>query len=433
MKKLLCVLIMASVLLLNVSIVFASNPPTAPTIYVSRDPATATDGYYCDGVKDQEQINKAINFVAANPSYNKIHLKAGTYVIDNTIYMKGRSASSHITLTGDDGAKIMIKGGVVWEKDQSMIQQADTGQTGITISNIELDGNRENVKQGKVNGVAKDVGDGKDYYNCIYLQNCSSVHVLGMNMHDNKNDGLRIKGCNNVWLYSSTIACYHDGLYAYNCQYVEAWNNNITARVNNGLRAANSNHIEFSHNTINGVSGTGGAGIQVQKENGTICDDVDIRYNTINASTQSGMWIFGSSSSGTYGAANITISYNNLTGCGTKTAIPDQGGVGGILICGFNASITYNTINGCKGWGIATMDEYESGNPPANINFSLNTYYNNIINTLPHAQSNNTSYGIYNLLNANNNFTILYNHFGNNPSGPYLNVTPLNPDNNTYN
>ena len=78
--------------------------------------------------------------------------------------------------------------------------------------------------------------------------------------------------------------------------YVEAYNNKITCRTNSGLRVYNTNHVSFYNNNITS-EGSGGAGIQIQKE-GTYCnmDDIEVYNNTIYRTKLAGIWIFGSGS-----------------------------------------------------------------------------------------------------------------------------------------
>lgn len=439
MKKLISLLVLLSVLSalapINILPVIAQND-----IYVSRNQATATPGYYCDGVDDQVEISNAI--AAAKNSGGRVYLKAGTYIISKPITMLGRSASNPLYLTGEPGAVIKIKDGVIWDSDQALIECSN--QTGIVINGITLDGNRDNIKKGNdiytdpKKPEVIDAYDGKYFYNGIYMVNCNNITIHDMRIEKNRNDGIKAKGCNNINIYNNYIAAYHDGFFGYDSKYVTVNSNTFDVRVNNGVRVDNSNHVLITYNRINGKGG--GAGVQVQKMNGNVCDDIIIEYNDIIQTKLSGIWVFGSvdKQGNSYGAAKVIIRNNNIIECGTVSKKPNQGAVGGIVFAGFNGEIYNNKIQDCSGWALGTMDVYNAKDPPMNLTFTLDVHHNNILNVKTHDMvENNTTYPnkaypIYNKLNKNFTFKIQNNNFPTTLKDTYYQVTPPNPDTNTY-
>ncbi|VAX19166.1 FOG: PKD repeat [hydrothermal vent metagenome] len=100
MKNILLLLIV-----LSGSITIRSQTP--PIIYVAGD---GSGDYNCDGIKDQIEINQALDFVAANSDYTTVHLKGkNTYWIDETIFI-----SENTILEGDSNAVIKLVDNANW-------------------------------------------------------------------------------------------------------------------------------------------------------------------------------------------------------------------------------------------------------------------------------------------------------------------------------
>jgi hypothetical protein len=108
----------------------------------------ATDGsgdYNCDGVDDQVEINRAINYIDSMGG-GTVHLKSGTYIIDafdSPIIMK-----SHITLEGENRSSTIVKlADNIAEPDDPVkgFYMIYGGQiTNIIIQDIQLDANKRN-------------------------------------------------------------------------------------------------------------------------------------------------------------------------------------------------------------------------------------------------------------------------------------------------
>jgi len=87
-----------SALLLFV-LVFSSAYPDTPVIYISED-----------GSGDQQEINRALDFVADNPDYTTVYLKGpNTYLIDNSVFVSGDTI-----LEGNSTAVVKLADNAGW-------------------------------------------------------------------------------------------------------------------------------------------------------------------------------------------------------------------------------------------------------------------------------------------------------------------------------
>ena len=369
--------------------------PTTEIIYITNTAGTGM--FKCDGIDDHVQINQAIKLAKENPTlYSGVYLKGPfTYNISSPILVAG-------LLEGDSTAVVKLVNNANWAAEVPMFKQYATGLSGITIRGFKIDGNRA----GNTNVVS-----GKMYYNLIHLSNCSNINIYNMNLTNNHGDGLKLTSCTNVNYYNNIIYLLgHDGIYAIYSDYVNAYNNTITCRTNSGLRAYNSNNVNFYDNDITS-EGSGGAGIEIQKEGTTNMNNINIYNNKIYGTVLAGIWAFASSS---YIANTglINIKNNVIYGTGTKSSDPIAGG---IVINGFNANIENNTIDGCYNSGIGIRETYS---PSAVITgtVTINIRSNNITNT--------SGYGIKYTTLANHTIAQANNCIYNNSSGAYSNVTP---------
>ena len=377
---------------------------SAPVVYVAGD---GSGDFNCDGKDDHIQINQALKFVAENSAYTTVHLKGPfTYVIDETLLI-----GNHTILEGDSSVKIKLVSNANWGVSKPMIKERSSGSHDITIRGFTIDGNRE----GNTNVVS-----GKGYYNLIHLRNCQNISIYNMYLTNNHGDGLKTDRCSNVKLYNSNIyRLGHDGLYASSCSGVEAYNNTITCRTNSGLRLYNSNKASLHDNVITS-DGSGGAGIEIQKYNYPLMDDIEIYNNVIYKTARVGMWIFGA---GSYSnsSANLHIHHNQIYDTGTKSSSII---IGGIMSDGFNALIENNVIDGVYGAGIVQKNVYSSA--PSGSGYVL-TLRNNII-TNSRSSSGGKGYGVSNELTGTHSFVLQNNCFYGNTGGDYKNVQASSSD-----
>ena len=268
-----------------------------------------------------------------------------------------------------------------------MMKERSSGSHDITIRGFTIDGNRE----GNTN-----VESGKGYHNLIHLKNCQNINVYNMNLTSNHGDGLKTDSCSGIKLHDSTIyRLGHDGLYASSCSDIEAYNNTITCRTNSGLRLYNSNRARLHDNIITS-DGSGGAGIEIQKYNSPVMDDIEIYNNVIYKTARVGMWIFGA---GSYpdSSADLHIHHNQIYDTGTKSSSII---IGGIISDGFNALIENNVIDGVYGAGIVQKNVYSSA--PSGSGYVL-TLRNNII-TNSRSSSGGSGCGVSNELTGTHSF-----------------------------
>lgn len=379
--------------LILTSIPAALCVPSAPIIYVSGD---GSGDFNCDGNADNVQINQALQFVAENPDYTTVYLKGPfTYVIDDTLLI-----GSNTILEGDSSATIKLVSNAGWPKFKPLIKERNSGSHDITIRGFTIDGNRE----GNTNVVS-----GSNYYNLIHLTGCQNVSVYNMYLTNNHGDGLQTDMCSNVKYHDNEIYLLgHDGLYAIYSSDVEAYNNKITCRTNSGLRLYNSNHCKLHDNIITS-EGSGGAGIEIQKYETPVMDDIEVYNNVIYKTALAGIWIFGSRSYST-SSANVHIHHNRIYDTGTRST---TGVRGGIVSDGFNGLIENNAIDGAYGSGIVQKNAYSPA--PSDSGYVLTVRNNIITNTRGGA-------GISNTLTDTHSFVLQNNCFYGNEGGSYAGV-----------
>ncbi|WP_292390226.1 PKD domain-containing protein [Methanosarcina sp. UBA5] len=372
---------------------------TPPTVYVS----VGGGDFNCDGTDDHEQINQALKFVAENPDYTTVHLNGSyTYVINGTLLI-----GNDTTLEGDSNAVIKLADNAGWKQYVPLIQNNSSGNQNIIIRGFAIDGNSEN-NTNKTNKVIS----GNNYYDLINLSNCQNVDVHDMYLTNNLGDGLRTHNCSNIKFHDNEAYLLgHDVLSTIKSTDVEAYNNKITCSTNSGLRVYNTNNVCFYSNNITS-KGSGGAGIQIQKEgNGFIMDNIEVYNNTIYRTALSGIWIFGS---GSYlnSSTNVHVHHNQIYDTGTSTS---SGNIGGIVSDGFNATIENNVIDGAYGAGIAQKKVYSS--PLNGLGYVIIARNNIITNT----RNSSAGYGvgISNFFNDTHSFVLQNNCLYNNPGGDY--------------
>lgn len=444
--KLLLVTTMVTLLVLtNISVAFASPDPVAPIVYVAAD---GSGDFNCDGGdNDQIEIQAAIDFVLANEGFTTIHLKAGTYTIDDTIYIGGK-LEQKVILEGEEGTVLMLSSNACWPKNKSMIEQktADAVLGNFIIRGFKMDGNGPNVTHA-LNGttpvtISYPYNNGLDWYNLIYITGCNDIEVYGMYLTNNYNDGLKVKSCTNVEYHDNYIfEIGHDGLYAYKCSYVNAYNNTAYIQTNSGLRASCSNHVKIYNNVIT-ANDKGGSGIEIQKEN-TIngaMTDVEVFNNTIYNIKYSGIWIFGLATAEAYQYAPedayVHVHHNTIYNTGYAETSSNATLKGGIYTDGFNALIENNVVDGCYGAGIL-VEQWYPGRTSAPGPYTLTIKNNIISNTkdnpqLRPAPEEESGYGIYYKLAERHSFNVDYNCFYNNNAVNYKNFTPISDVGNLF-
>lgn len=383
--------------------------PKAPVVVVS---GNGTGDFNCDGSGDQNEINKALAYVAANKSFTTVHLKGPfTYVISEPLLV-----GSNTTLEGDSSAVLKLANKAKWSTEKNMIQQRSSSGSNVVIQGFHIDGNAEGNP-----GISR----GKGYHTLIYFKGYNNVKIKNMRMHGGYNDAVRIRSASNIEFCNNNVYNNgHEALYTLSCTNVSAHNNVIETRTNAALRASNCRKVKFFENRVTGAY-TGGAGLQVQRDGGSV-DEVEIYNNKIYKATQCGIWVANKGAVGR-SAVGVHIHHNEIYDCGTEGDFPT-----GILVTGFYGTlIENNVIDGCYGSGIATKVLRASCAPPSPTGGSFVTIVrNNIItNSRP---SKNTRWGkgigIFNDMPKTHSYQLSHNCVYGNPGGNYVGVSASSTD-----
>jgi PKD repeat protein len=397
-----CMMLMLSVIMcfsMIITIPIVSCIANTPVIYVAGD---NSGDFNCNATNAGAQINQALQFVADNPEYTTVYLKGPFSYMTNDTLLLGNDT----TLTGDPSATIKLDDNANWNVSKSMVS-ANSSTHDITIYGFTIDGNRNNNTN---------VASGQGYYNIFSFSNSQNIYIHNMYLTNNHGDGLHTNECTNLRFYNNSVYLLgHDGIYICNSACVEANNNVITCRTNSGLRIYNTNHVTFHDNIITS-QGSGGAGIEIQKD-GTdyVMNDIEIYNNIIHDTLYAGVWLFGS---GSYSAADtyVHIFNNYIYNTGKKQS---SSVVGGILSDGFNGLIENNIINATYGSGISQANIYSA--LPLDSGFVLTLNNNTITNT-------RCGYGINDALPSTHYFILQTNYLCNNSPSDYYGITfPVPP------
>ena len=190
---------------------------------------TSRADYVCDGTDDQEEINDAINEVYNNPNNpglgGSVYLLAGTYNITAPIQLK-----SNISLIGE-GAGTVLK--VVSSSNYNVINAHGTSTnhlSGILISQLRIDGNKDNVSGSNFGISFEYVDDSK--ITKIWVENLTSSGL-----------GLQNSSCN-ILSKSFFLKNGSDGIYLFSSQ------DNIISKSNFSENGYAGIKLESSDNNI---------------------------------------------------------------------------------------------------------------------------------------------------------------------------------------
>ena len=388
---------------------------TSQVIYVAGD---GSGDFNCDGVADQVEINEALKLVAENPSYTTVHLKGPfTYTITDTIYI-----ASNTTLEGDSSAVVKLVDNAGWPSMQPLIRQVERDPSNIgtiIIRGFEIDGNHDGNT---------DVLRGKGYYNFIDLW-YDNVEVYDMYMHDSHGDGLHVVYSASTNFHDNKVSLLgHDALFAIKSQNVEAYNNVITCRTNSGVRVWNTNHVKIHDNVIDGISGSGGPGIQIQKGLEDISyamNDIEVYNNTIHHTLGPGIWLYAKSDPYTKEEArDVRIHHNIFYNAGTNPGID---WTGAIVTSGFYDTVIENNVFDSNYHAAVSIQA--PGSLPPDSGYTTIVRNNIIANTLERNYlPDGTGNGVVNYLPETHSFILENNCFYNNVGGDYKNVEPSSSD-----
>ncbi|UGV40626.1 PKD domain-containing protein [Methanococcoides orientis] len=423
MKKLKLLLMFSFISLIALPTAFGS---TAPIVYVSTD---GSGDYNCDGIKDEVEINAALQYVRDNADYNTVYLLddggANDYIIAGTIEIPDNTI-----LTGDMGTTVkLVSNFIPPRSDWQMISGATAisgrgykSSSNVTLSNLVIDADRWN--QGNIASSDKDTYPtiemrGKDltFHDLSFTTGIGDfikvVHSRekypNLNIYDNYfgRSGhsavyvLRAgsTGENRVWI--------HDNEFGY-------------VAANAGIRLDECSGSLIENNTFTSNNQGDSAIYLIYDNDGSNIglSDNEIRYNTISGVREYGIVLMASvdgdhivdkpETTGNYIHHNLI---SNTEG--------DDGRAGGINIHGIDdVLIEYNTIVNCEGDGISTR-RYSTINPTYTTGFTI-TARNNIISGMKIYQS--AGYGINNVEDSKHTIISDYNNIYDNELGNYNNV-----------
>ncbi len=274
------------IFLVVISAIIILNDPTTKEnkVYVAGD---GSGDYNCDGIDDHVQINEALKFVAENPEFTTVYLKGPfKYVINETLLI-----GDDTILEGDSKACIKLADEAVWATAVPLIKNRDsTGNNRITLQGFEIDGNSEKHMSSGCDIL------GKGYYNLIYITKSSNITVTNMYLHHGCGDGLKVEYSDNVVFKENTVyKLGHDVVYCIYSNNIIASDNDIFTRTNSACRLTNSNHAKIFNNTIHSEfdGHSTGPGIQLQKTDESLMDDIEIFNNNIYTLNGAGILIYG--------------------------------------------------------------------------------------------------------------------------------------------
>ena len=207
---------------------------------------TADDcDYLCDGAADDVEINAAIQALPATGG--QILILDGTYIITAPITIDKNNA----TLRGNGTATILQRNwNSVAEEGVITITAANGG---VTIQNIQIDGNAENYTNTKYgiyvisnsNNIINNICNNNDSHG-IYLSGSNNT-VAGNTCNNNDSHGIYLSGSNNTVTGNTCDNNSATGIYLAS----SSNNNTVTGNTSN-----NNNHgiylYSSSNNTITG-------------------------------------------------------------------------------------------------------------------------------------------------------------------------------------
>lgn len=378
---------------------------TPPTVYVAR---SGTADYVCDGTSDDLDIQKALNFVAANTGkgFTTVYLKAGTYSIADTMVLP-----SNIVVTGDKAAVLRLKNNVGWSANSQSFF-AGTGVQNLKMHGFELDGNRDN--QGGL-------PHGKGYHNLIVLKSSKNIEIYNMHWHHSLGDGAQIRNSSDISFHDNAVEYLgHDVVYLLYSKNAKVYRNKVVTVSNSACRTTQSDQVEIYENDYQGTTKYSSTGplIEIQFGDSDGLSGINIHDNYFHDCNGAGIWAFEDDKSK---GSKIQVHHNVFNNTGNYKS--DSGySSSGILLEGLNASIQHNVFFNCQKSGIrTTLSSLHSS-------YSLGSYTVEVTNNVfmnMRAYSNGTGAALWNersnyAVKASNN--CFYKNAGGNTQGSGITV-----------
>jgi len=339
--------------------------------------------YVCDGTNDQEEINSAINALAADQG-GIVYLLEGNYFIASSTNNIGINiTTSSVALIGSGKGTILHRD---WDStsNDGVVEVGDGGTTtvsGVVIANLSIDG----CKATSTESACKNKYEGAENIGIFFNEKVTQSRIQ------------------NTWVHD----CYGYGIYLYASSDANSnFYNQIKGNILENSSSTGISLIKSDHNTIAGntIQGNGSFGIELE----SYAEYNAITGNTIYDNTSNGIEIFNYSR------------YNAVTG---NTIRGNANGIR-LVTQADNNAIAGNTIQGNSDDGIDIWISDNNvisgnsivGNSQNGIYVYQACYYNNISsNTI----RGNDQHGIY-LYYANRSTVITGNKIHDNGgSGAY--------------
>ncbi|WP_135610699.1 right-handed parallel beta-helix repeat-containing protein [Methanococcoides sp. AM1] len=412
-----------------------ASPTAMPVVYVSAD---GNGNYNCDGVKDEVEINAALQYVRDNADYHTVYLldDGGTtdYIIHGTIEIPDNTI-----LTGDMGTTVKLVSNfnpprADWQMVSGATELSGRGykqSNNVTVTNLTFDADRWNqqlIPPDEVDHYPTIEIRGKDHtYHDLSFTTGLGDFIKVINSGE-KNPNLNIY--NNYFGRSGHAGVY--ALYMGSTGDNKIWiHDNVFGYVsaNTGVRLDECSGALVENNTFTSFNkGDSAIYLSYKNDKSNIgSSDNEIAYNTIYNVREYGVILAAEVAGGIVEKSETTGNYihHNLI----YNSIGDDGNGGGISVYGYeDVAIESNTIVNGDGDGISTKEYFGS---TSTTGFTI-TATNNIISGMDYY--NGRGYGINNIESGKHTIISDYNNIYDNELGNYNNVVEgahdihLNPD-----
>lgn len=259
-----------------------TDPQLSATTFVVasneiRIAGTRTADYYCDGVNDDVEINQALA-AAKLLGGGKVILTTGAFTIGATIeipsnmILTGEGLATIVTFATDVGNDIMFTNDADW----TFGQRHATGNTNIELSNMSIDGDKDNRAAGA------------DSINTILFNTVSNLVITKLKVVNGWTSAIRAEFCTYGKVLHNDVDLAADDGIAINegCFEFLVFGNRVT-RSGTGKSYGGPMGIEVQDGALrivvigNFVEDCGG-GIEVSTHVGKdACENVTIQANTI--------------------------------------------------------------------------------------------------------------------------------------------------------
>jgi parallel beta-helix repeat protein len=198
----------------------------------------------------------------------KVFLREGTYIVDDLIIMKH---GINLECSGN-GTIIKVKDDL---QDPHFVAIGDNGiqLSFIAISNLLIDGNKENQTTGEYDGIK--FGE---------LRNSVIKNNTVINMHSDGGVltcGIIVNGANNCEITSNITSNCPYGIFVYNSDNITAINNTAYSNTESGMIVSDSANCKLANNTTHS---NGHHGISIQESS-----NINITGNNSNNNNQFGI------------------------------------------------------------------------------------------------------------------------------------------------